>query len=166
MKQKNIRYFLITGVLLVWGIIIYRVINALSGSDTILKPAMTKPVVSAYAIKADSFFLYANYPDPFNAEEETTDSLINSEQNKQASTPPSTFNNTTAVETDLSFIQYHGMIANPATKMKAAMLSIKGKEFTAREKDLLENIYRVNNIYAQKIVITYRNKRYEIEKIR
>jgi len=140
MNQKSLRYILLGGVVLIWGIIIFRVINGLSTDDPV-NLVKKKTISFNYNTTKDSFLLLANYPDPFIPE----NIAINETGNDLLSLPkePVINNNPPAPkkpEFDIQLIQYHGMIANPETKMKLAVVNIAGKEYTAREGDKIEPV--------------------------
>jgi len=168
MKQKNLRYVLLTGVALVWGIIISKVIAALNQADPAIIVTNGKETTADSVPKYENFSLYANYPDPFIPETDTsTIDLIKSAGN---STNPGNQQQATLpvvhppVKTDLSFIKYHGMIYNPTRKIKAALISINNKEITIKEKESAENI-TIKKIFSDKVQVLYNHKIYIIFKL-
>ena len=81
MKQKNLKYPLIVGVSLVWGLIIYKVVNGLGNNETVTTMAASQKKIN-YNQPVDSFALMADYPDPFIPKEE--DSKDDNNELKQA----------------------------------------------------------------------------------
>jgi len=167
-KQKSLRYALLTGVALVWGIITYKVIAALNQTDPAIIATPVKEAPANLIQKYEHFSLYANYPDPFIPETDTSAiDLI-----KNGSNSPKTANQQQtvlpaiqpAVKPDLSFIKYHGMIYNPTRKIKAALVSINNKEITIKEKESAENI-TLKKIFNDKIQVLYNHKIYTIFKL-
>ena len=161
MNQKAIRYFLITGAVLIWGLIIYRVATAAGGDDF---PPVTAPVhaVAPDALPVDSFSLYANYPDPFIPDTGTV--IITPTANTTTPLSPSAPaapGPPSPVKVDISFIQYHGMIYNPSKKLKTALMSIRGKETMLREKDS-EGEITVRKIQGDRILFLYQHKMYTV----
>src|SRR5688572_8436715 len=65
MNQKILRYGLIGGVTLVWGLIIYRVVDGLGDDDAL--PFVKSAVVKTDVLEKEpeKFTLIADYPDPF-----------------------------------------------------------------------------------------------------
>ena len=140
MHQKSLRYILLGGVVLVWGIIVVRVINGLSTDDPV-NLVKKKTVSFNYNTTQDSFMLLANYPDPFIPQNIAANETGNDLQTlpKEAVVninPPAQ----KKPEFDIQTIHYHGMIANPETKMKLAVVTVAGKEYTAREGDKIEPV--------------------------
>src|SRR5690349_14975588 len=76
MNQKPVKYLLIGGVALVWGLIIYRVVTGLSPDDNL--PALNAPNTAAtsYVPLSDSFTLIADYSDPFIPGSDTVDTDV------------------------------------------------------------------------------------------
>jgi len=72
MKKKVLNYFLIGAVLMVWGIIIYRIIDATGDSDDVpvsKTPAVLKKTqADQYVNTQDTSHLILNYRDPFAGE--------------------------------------------------------------------------------------------------
>lgn len=159
MNQKTIRYFLIGGVALVWGLIIYRIAVAATGDDGInaASPLHTQP---ASLPVPDTFSLYANYPDPFIPDTNTT---ITTTMGTSAVTPSQSAASQlpAATKVDISFIQYHGMITNPSKKIKMALLSIHGKETMLREKESGMGV-TIKKMSGSKLVLIYLDNTYTI----
>jgi hypothetical protein len=147
------RYFLVAGAAVVWGLIIYRVASALHDNDP--KALSTRPASSFnYTTKADSFLLIADYPDPFIAaeyDEDTVQAVVdkNAGQVNVISSPVPSF--------DRSSVQYYGMIANRATRAKVASISIKGKLMLAKEKDEIEE-FIIKKIENDRLVIVWKGE--------
>jgi|SRR5687767_15788997 len=154
MNQKSLRYFLLGGVILIWGAIIYRVIKGLSPEDYVL-PVKQRITLINYNAPKDSFILFANYPDPFIPHSDIIE--IDKAENDQNQTPQKTTQIKpdpipTTPGLDINAIMYHGMIANPETKKKIAVITINGKEYLAKDKSRIENI-RIQKIEKDQIEI-------------
>lgn len=164
MKQKSFKYVLITAVALVWGLIIYRVIKGLGGDD--VSPIAVASVKKIdYTAPVDSFALMADYGDPFQpslTEEEEPVSGMNTEAPVTTpalpvAPPPPQF--------DFNTIQYHGMMSNPDSKKKIAILSISGKDYLVKEKEKIEGV-TVRKITPDEIVVTVNGKTETVGKSR
>jgi len=151
MNQKRLRYALIGGVVLIWGLIIYRVINGLSSDEPVVA---TKKQISKinYDVASDSFILFANYPDPF-IKDETDLTFVKDNI-------PTTSNQLTIPGTqidkplfDFGIVEFRGMIVNPETKRKIAFISVKGREYTVKEGDEIEGL-SVKKITATEILVS------------
>src|SRR5262245_23267452 len=106
MKKNGLKYPLIATVALVWGLIIYKVVNGLGNRETIT-PLTTSPKMVEYYQPADSFVLISDYPDPFIPKEDTAkeEELKQPEKNNVTVTeatvlasPKPVFDPTTAIQ--------------------------------------------------------------------
>lgn len=169
MNQKKVRYFLIGGVAVVWGLIIYRVIDGLSGDDDLPPISLPAPRAAAQAAVNDSFTLIADYPDPFLADEDTVVSVtpLNATQagvqaNNAQAVNQSSFNSTPPPSAPKGYvegtIQYMGMIANPDKKLKIGTISLQGKEMFVKEKDNV-NGYTIMKITPESLEVKYKGKK-------
>ena len=65
LKNKKITYLLIILVMLIWGLVFYKIYSKFGGSKRIVK-SLPKSVGSIESNQSDSIFtLVLNYPDPF-----------------------------------------------------------------------------------------------------
>lgn len=168
MNQKVLRYVLLTGVFVVWGVIFYKVMAALGEEENFPKTLLSAPDTTEYSLKKDTFSLLANYADPFlpigsleTPDSSDTDPLKNNSAVTQVQ--PAINPQPVLPLVDISFIQYLGMIANIERKTKTAMISIRGKETVAKEKDIIEDI-EIKSISATKIAVVYKGKKFNISR--
>ena len=66
MKNKKLTYILVPLVLIVWGLIIYRIFNTIHNTDD--SPLLNTPIATINGEKntlLDTFSLQLNYRDPF-----------------------------------------------------------------------------------------------------
>jgi hypothetical protein len=135
MNQKVLRYFLFAALAVVWGLIIYKIING-SGHRDSAAPLLSVKGETSYHSPQDSFILIANYSDPFlpddSVDSEEMDKTATAEIKKEAVTAKPKF--------DLNKILYRGMISNPETKKKVAIVSISGKDYMAKEKERIDEV--------------------------
>ncbi|WP_345954246.1 hypothetical protein [Mucilaginibacter sp. PAMB04168] len=138
----------------IWGIIIYKVVAALSGDDdTAFYPAAPvarqKVALNDYAWSRDTATLTLNYPDPFGADK-TIPALKDTQQIPlkkliQVQTPSA---RTTVRKPVINWniIRYSGFIRNPHSKKLLALITMNGKSLmlsegeTAGELKLLKNL--------------------------
>jgi len=163
MNQKVLRYVLIGGVCFIWGAILLKVFNALGQDKEVPQNMVLASQADFISPQKDSFVLLAAYPDPFLPEDaiyEADLSLTDSTEVKitvPANTP-------SPVETvDVSFIKYSGMIYNPEKKIKAAIVSFRGKDILLKENETAEDV-TIKKITANKIIVFYKNKTMQINK--
>ena len=168
MQQKKLRYFLIGGVTLVWGLIIYRVIIGLSFNNPL--PTINSPIARQISESSDSdnFVLIADYPDPFLSEMDTVETKV-SEASNNGSKSAEPINiqpsSTPALQGGYieGTIQYTGMIANPDQRIKVAAISLKGSDLLLREKDKVEG-FTINKIFPDRLEIIFKGKKLVIRK--
>jgi hypothetical protein len=161
MNQKPVKYFLVVGVVVVWGLIIYRVLDRLNPDDVpVIKASNT--IATTYTPPTDSFSLIADYTDPFIPEEDTVEANMTvmppaapAPSLLPVVKPPDTYKEGT--------IQYEGMISNPVKKLKLGTISINGKEMLVKEKDKVEE-YVIEKITAETIIIRYKGKKIPIRR--
>jgi hypothetical protein len=160
MENKYIKYLLIIGVVLIWGIIVVRIIN---GAEQQNKQIVVIPAVQTinYEKRKDSFSLLANYPDPFIPE---TDSLNEDSLYKTNFTK----NSATRIDSifrkpDYSFIKYVGIIANKEKKLKIAIINFRGNDMLMKEKDKIED-FRLKKIDNEKLTFIHKGILISIEK--
>lgn len=165
MNPKMLKYFLITGVALIWGIITFRIIRSLSNNTPVVSvPQLAAPDFN-YTIEPDTFFLFADYPDPFLPDEENSDTGNISEPQSITNTDPGLNQppqqTVPADSFDPSTIKYTGMIANPDRKIRMAIIKINERETVLKEKDKTTG-FTLQKILKDKIVIIHKSKRYEV----
>lgn len=164
MNQKPVKYLLIGGVVLVWGLIIYRVVDGLNPDDNIPAIKAANTLTNAYVAPADSFTLIADYSDPFIPGSDTVDAEVTAIPQPVAAPPPAPVVNKPPVDTyKEGTIQYVGMISNPQKKIKLGTITLNGKEMLVREKDNVEG-YVVMKITAEAIVVKYKGKKVTVNK--
>jgi len=128
MSKKTTTYLLIAGVLLIWGIIIYRIIIGLNSEKEYLIITTVpgkKEVYDDYEFKRDSGKLALNYRDPFSVSE--FNDTIKKSNNLPAGKASGRVN---LALPDWSTIRYFGYIANPKSHKVISMVSVNGKNLT------------------------------------
>jgi hypothetical protein len=155
MKKKTINYILGFVVLLVWGMIFYKVINAAWGGDDTIPatPAvhLKEKAYDDFAVKKDTTKLNLNYRDPFKlsvAHPIDTTKRVAVVKAKIISIP---------VRIDWSFIKYPGYIANPTTKKIISILVINGRSAMLSEGETAENVKLLKNM-RDSVKISFKNK--------
>lgn len=167
MNQKAVRYGLIAGVAVVWGLIIYRVVDGLTGDDD-LKPGIL--AVSKNAVpeeKEERFTLIADYPDPFLAGGDSSATSVTAPAVAMQTVAPPPVRTTPPPDPNAykeGMIQYLGMISNPEKKLKIASVNIKGTELLVREQEQVMG-FTIKKIEAGGIVVVYRGKKLVINRI-
>lgn len=141
MKSKKLTYFLGVLVIVVWGLILYKLFLAVSGDEgpvinNILTPA--KESLNDYTIVKDTTRLSLNYRDPF------TD-----KKPEPVEIPVSQLVHKTPVQKpaiNWTMIRYVGFIHNPGSKKIIAMVNINGKEIMMTEGETAEQVKLIKNL--------------------
>ena len=154
MKQKSLRYLLLSASAVIWSIIIYRLIDSFKGDEA---PTDQKSSSASftYNIQKDSFILFANYPDPFIPKDDSSGiepgrrpdiskpAINNIPVNSQGQPGPPDI---------MSTIQFLGIISNPEKRKTIAILNIGGKQWLAGVGEHVQS-FKIQKIKKDKIVI-------------
>lgn len=157
MKNKKFTYFLGFLVLVVWGVILYRVFDSLAGDDDdytykLNTGKISKEAYNDYEIVQDTTSLQLNYKDPFALQEQKEEEATIT----QVASPiipalkPINWN----------FIKYSGYISNQGAKNLVALVTINGKPFTLSEGETEEQVKLVKNLQDSIKVIFNGNTTY------
>lgn len=160
MKNRKLIYFLAPLVVLIWGLIIYKVISGLNDDDSLVP--VFKPFVSEGGKEQiDTFLLDASYRDPFlsttikiNRSSESIKALSNRRSLSQVNNVPA--------QPDA---QYFGIISNSKSKYKVGLIKIQGKDCLLKEGDLTANKLKIIKLYKDSAIIMQQNFKYTITKI-
>jgi hypothetical protein len=146
MKNKKLIYILLPTVILIWGLIIYRLSNGVESNDlqhSFNKKKSDKRNENVY--EKDTVKLIANYRDPFlykgTSVKQTT--RFENASSMKAYSQPTSFVPPAAVEKAVILwpqVEYMGVIENKKANTKIAILHIAGKEYLIKEKDSREGI--------------------------
>src|ERR1700761_2669757 len=115
MKSKKLTYLLIVIVAGLWGLIIYRVLGAVSADhDTSVQApvSIVKEAYNDFSVPKDTAKLLLNYPDPFGATKERDTVTLKPTKLVSHSILPVV----TKPAMNWSFITYSGYIRNPSSK--------------------------------------------------
>ncbi|WP_121810185.1 hypothetical protein [Mucilaginibacter kameinonensis] len=155
MKNKKSTYLLGAAVLIVWGLILFRVFGALGDQapeETAISGPTRKETYNDYAIPADTTHLQLNYRDPFGvarAKDTSTRKPAVAAAQSAVRMPRPVMN--------WDFIRYVGYIRNPDSKKLVAMVHLNGTELMMNEGELNGNLKLIKN-YQDSIKISYQGK--------
>lgn len=155
MKNKKLTYFLIVIVAGVWGLILYRIFDAVGTSDDMSTPVTLKQEKEAYndySIPKDTTKLLLNYRDPFGI---TKPKYTTSKVSKIIARQTIKINPKPAM--NWSFITYSGYIRNPASKKLIALVSVNGQNITLAEGETKNQIKLIKNL-RDSIKVSYQGK--------
>ncbi|MCC8427248.1 hypothetical protein [Mucilaginibacter sp. UR6-11] len=145
MKNKKFTYLLGFLVLIVWGIIIYRIIDSATGSETgtsVIESKITKEPFNDYTISKDTTHLLLNYKDPFGLKKQK-DTIRTIGKKSFA---PKIASNIAKPLLNWSFIKYSGYIRNPGSKKLVAVVNINGKAIMMLEGETAEQVKLIKNL--------------------
>lgn len=154
MKNKKLTYFLILIVLIVWGLIIYRVFVSVGGDDDstpVVSIKTTKEPYNDYSIPRDTTKLLLNYRDPFGLVKfkDTATTVVKVHTRTVQLKPITPFN--------WGFIHYAGYIRNSSSKKLIALVSINGKNEMLSEGDTKDQVKLIKNL-RDSIKISFNGK--------
>ncbi|SNT14129.1 hypothetical protein SAMN05421640_2482 [Ekhidna lutea] len=138
MKGKKNIYILLPAVIVVWGLILYRVISSLSGPElTISKKYDTN--YEAVTRDTTSYTLSYNYRDPFFTYQKRKYTPNKVSETKEDKKRPSKSKNKLVSKIDWSQIKYFGLIENQKTNNIKALVLIKGNYHYVEKNEDIEN---------------------------
>lgn len=147
-------YGLIAVVVLIWGLVAYRIFAAVSNNDD--TPVIATPVVKAayndYSLPKDTGKLQLNYRDPFQGAplKDTVKTVQHLIRTVAVASHP-------AVAMNWNFIKYAGYLRNPASKKLIAFLTINNKDVTLAEGESADNVRLLKNM-CDSVKISYEGK--------
>jgi hypothetical protein len=163
MKNKKMTYILIPIVILVWGIVIFKIFNYTDDSNG----ANTSPVFSAsnevLSLEKDTFSIIAQYKDPFLGknsnyyDSEFGDESESQPENSTQVKVPELKKEEPKVAVKFPALVYGGLIYNAKTKKTIALLKINNREYLVNKGDNIDNVEMVE-IYNDSIKIKYSNQ--------
>ncbi|HEY8402742.1 MAG TPA: hypothetical protein VIK89_15845 [Cytophagaceae bacterium] len=168
MKNKNITYLLGVTVLVIWGIVFYRIFNGLSTDNTIISAPVREVVEFSDEIILDSFTLIANYRDPFLGAWGHTRNNVERPVN-YATTKVSKVKKEEPVvkepeiPMDWSFISYDGIVKNPKTNKNVILLSVNGRQYMASENETVDGV-TIIKYFTDSIKVSYQGKTHSIRR--
>lgn len=148
MSKKVKLYILIVINLIAWGYVGYRIYGALQGDDGVSYEQSNIPIKQINEAKVeDSVILHLNYADPFlkggNYTKENKVKKDNSSNSATNQTPKTVQvlkvkkDETSSVNLDIKYI---GLIKNNDKGTQTALISINGKSYFIKSKDIVEGI--------------------------
>jgi hypothetical protein len=142
-KNKKLTYLLGLVVLVVWGLIIYRVVNAVSSNDddsTVAPVKIAKEAYNDFSIPKDTTHLLLNYRDPFGIVRQKDTARVVIRRVTQPKIPIQ------VKPMDWGFIRYSGYMLNPSTKKLIALMSINGQNTTLSEGQTKNDVKLIKNL--------------------
>jgi hypothetical protein len=160
MKNKKTMYFLIPAVILVWGMIIYKIYQASDTGPRINKPIAEKIIEENEGIE-EVYMLALNYRDPFFGK---APSMPTVKERIKAENNVATDAITRDIITELSSrLQFHGIIDNPRQSSRIGLITYQGRRTIVRQNEYIDDI-KIVDISSGFIQVVYENNKYNINK--
>lgn len=137
MKSKKGLYVLIALVVIIWGLIIYRVLSNVSFTADVPLSNNVESSVSSLNVKLDSFSIVADYRDPFLGKKRKAEQQLSTKKNVF---PRKKIENKVKIIEPKRDIRYKGLIINKSSKSSLAILNIDGKEVLMKKNDTYNDI--------------------------
>jgi hypothetical protein len=167
MKGRGKTIFLVCVVIAVWGYAAFSFFGTFSGGN--YNYSLTDKKMQAgntdYKID-DSFTLLASYRDPFLREvprSVISKANISSDKIKAVKSRENGKEKIIAKPVDISFILFHGIVNNPETKKKIALVSIHDKQYMASEGEKIEEVSFIKN-GKDSVLISFEDKSFYIKR--
>ena len=139
MKNKSTTYFLIFGVLAIWGGVFYRIFSGINTDEEVIIAPVKNVLAKVPEKEEAAFLLLGNYRDPF----------LGTTSNALASNNPDGLKRVRmkkpevkkeVIVIDWSFIDYIGIVQNKETAKKVGLVVLSGKEYMVNENDLVNEV--------------------------
>lgn len=147
MSKKAKLYLLIIINLLAWGFVGYKIYGALQGDDELsFENTNTSIKKIDEAAKEDTIVLSLNYPDPFlkggiySKEQKRNSSPSFNHTNSNPKVEKNTVKTPSIIATQVLDIKYVGLVKNSDKGTETAMITINGKSYFVKKKDVIEGM--------------------------
>ena len=154
MKSKKAQRILLISVLVVWGLIFYRIFIYMKKDDSPKLNQKLKTKQAINKVSLDSLKLLANYPDPFQL------SKIKIVQHNKKSIPKSIKIESPKNEIILPLpkINYKGLIYNKLKNRHVGIIVLNQNSQFINEGDSIQN-WLIHKIYKDSLVLTHSKQR-------
>lgn len=161
MKNKKLLYLLVPLTLLLWGSIILKIFNSLSGNGEAKSLNQNESLIKNEEIVfTDTFSLVLNYSDPFLG------NGISKVANSGNTTAPPAKNikeKQIIVATTWPEINYKGLIRNQKSSKQLALVEINGQGNTMRAGESFNNV-ELTKVFKDSIEVKFGKERKYIKK--
>jgi len=166
MKNRKTLYILIPAVILIWGLIIFKILNGVASIPVEKRSGMNlNHLKDSVKIEKDTFFIYANYRDPFlieNVPHKNSQVTNDPEKNNEYRQPRRRTRKTSNANKWPKII-YKGIISNNHNNDKVILLEIDQSKHLVRKGDTVKEI-RINDFTSDSVFISYQEKERTINK--
>jgi hypothetical protein len=143
MKSKKNIYFLAAAVLIVWGLLGYRIFNTLSPKEIVQRANTPTKFKPAQATATKEFDVVLNYRDPF--------------LNTAIGKPPKKKHvkaTTTTPKKPFPVIQYKGVVSGKNNRHQVFLITIDGQAYFFKKNSIQKNVKLIRGT-AKKITLTF-----------
>jgi hypothetical protein len=159
MKSKWTRILLLVAVMVVWGLIVFRIVSHFSDNDMNINSQLNEVPLTRNVQMPDTFHLLLNYPDPFTGaiEQKSPKQSIscNYKPKKQDVAPPTS--------TPMPTVKYYGFVSNKNTNKLVGIVYIGGKQFLAKQGDICNGVSLIK-MTNDSILVSYEKSKKWISK--
>jgi hypothetical protein len=153
MKNRQLIYILIPLVLIVWGLIIFKIFKQIRHSNNHASEVFSNLKNSDQVTEPDSFSLILHYRDPFLqgivrplSSSRSFGSLINNNSNLTSIKP----------QVNFPASKYSGLVINYKNKNKLGVIKIDNKDFLVKEGELIAG-EKIIRLYNDSVIVRFRN---------
>jgi len=152
MKNKRLIYILAPLVLLIWGLIFYKIFTHFGDDQnkTMVNPDQTN--TNKKQLPRDTFTIIANYRDPFLGR--NNQPALHSSQDHILNNQTGLSRKPTPAPEIIPEIKYCGIIANPKNKRKVGLLRMNNKELLVKEGDSYNEL-KIIRLFNDSVKIMY-----------
>jgi hypothetical protein len=165
LKNKKSLYILLPSVLIIWGLIIYRIFSGVGNDpDRSIIPVKQTTVEDLISIK-DTFSISADYRDPFLGKV-FNQTVMNVPDNHSGSThkePIVTKPDIPVNYRELPHFIYKGTVINKTDNSPVAIIQFNGKKLLIKKNERFNDI-RIDQIYFDSVKVEFDKRMYTIYK--
>lgn len=157
MKNKKMTYFLVPVVIIIWGLVIYKIFSYTdSSSDKNAIPTISNQK-ETIAIEKDTFSIIADYKDPFLGKnisiyDEDYNNETESENDKKK--VPEVKKEEPKINIKWPSIIYGGIIYNAKTKKSVGLVKINNRDYLGNKGNKIEEI-EIVEMYNDSIKVKF-----------
>lgn len=154
MKNKKFTYLLGLLVLIVWGIVIYRIFDTVADGEDDFTPVQNvkeEKNSNDYSVPADTTHLLLNYRDPFRLtrQPDTAVKPITQAAAVKPLIPKPAFS--------WNFVKYSGYTRSAGSKKLLAVMSINGQSAILQEGETVADVKLIKN-YQDSVKVTFKGR--------
>lgn len=147
-KNKKITYLLLVLVVLIWGLIFYRIYSNFGGKIEVEKSMPHSVVIEKRDTRDSVLTLSLNYPDPFlKGEDQSFDPLISLEQNDHIPSPVINW----------PLIEYRGLLTSNNTNESTGLLRIQNADLLVKQGKIYASI-KIKTLSRDSICLEYQHE--------